>query len=394
MPDQSTLYEALRNDNIQEAREILNDESNFPSDLTPFDRIQLFEKLIQHKAFDIIIKFVDHKLVETDLYEYDTFNNTLLHKVLFNLKDDDESIAFFNELLAKLENINDAVDNQTLLGYAFEIGAAPNLIKSLINAGCDINWINNAEDTFLHKIAANNRIQPEKAAAYLKLMLQEGLAVDAVDIVHKTPLLIAISNNKPLLIDLLLENGASCNIPDDKGETAFYYAVVHQQSLALYLKLRASESPDFEVANKNGETILFEFLNRLSRPSDTILEFLTTLIEDGADLYLPATFYGREKTPADVIAEKPFAIFNTVFQLGKLDVGRVDKNGNSILHKVCAFNVNYDSEMAKDTYRKVKLLIENGADVNLTNNNDETPLMLASTDNLKSKTVELLLTHK
>ena len=34
-----------------------------------------------------------------------------------------------------------------------------------------------------------------------------------------------------------------------------------------------------------------------------------------------------------------------------------------------------------------------GADTNATNNKDETPLMIASTDNLKVKTVELLLQH-
>ena len=394
MPDNPILLEAFRNCNFQDAREILKEESNIPTDLQPFERIQLFEKLIQHQAFDIILHFTDRKLIETDLYEYETFNNTLLHKILLNLKDDDASNAFLDEFLPKLENINDAVDNQTLLGYALEIGASAFMIERLISAGCDLTWVNNAEETYLHQIAANNRIAPELSAAYLKLMINEGLDIDAWDIVKKTPLITAISRNKTLLIDLLLENGAGCNIPDKNEETAFYHAVVHQQNLPLYQKLRETESPDFEIANKNGETILFEFLKRLSRPTETLLDFLTQLIEDGADLYAPAIFYGKEKTPADVTAEQSFAVFTTVLQSDKLDINRVDQNGDSLLHKVCAFDINFDNEKAKDTYRKVKLLIEKGADVNLTNNKDETPLLLASADNLKSKTVELLLTNK
>ncbi|MDO7742560.1 MAG: ankyrin repeat domain-containing protein, partial [Pedobacter sp.] len=60
---------------------------------------------------------------------------------------------------------------------------------------------------------------------------------------------------------------------------------------------------------------------------------------------------------------------------------------------VCAFNVNYDQNVAKETYRKVKFLLENGADISLTNTKDQTALMLASDDNLKTKTVQLLLSN-
>jgi ankyrin repeat protein len=56
--------------------------------------------------------------------------------------------------------------------------------------------------------------------------------------------------------------------------------------------------------------------------------------------------------------------------------------------------VNYDQEAARQLYQKVKLLIAAGADPNAMNDKDETPLMLAVQDNLKAKTVELLLKHK
>lgn len=394
MPENQLLLDAFRNSNFQDAREILKEESNIPIDLQPFARIQLFDKLIRNKAFDIVFLFIRHRLIETDLYEYSTFNHTLLKSIFLNLQQEEEDIIFFDEFLSTLQNLDEVIDNQTLLGHALESGVHPLLIKSLIDAGCDINWVSNAEETYLHQITSDNRIKPENAAILLDLMINQGLEVNAIDIVKKTPLINAISRNKVLLIDLLLKNGAGSNIPDNMGETAFYHAIVHQQNLPLYKNLRSYETPDFDIPNKNKETILFEFLRRLNRPSETLLNLLTELIKDGADLYAPAIYYGKERTPADIVAEKTFDVFNTVTQLDVLDLTRLDRNGDSLLHKVCAFDVNFDHEMAKDTYRKVKLLIQKGIDINLTNNQDQTAMMLASTDNLKAKTVELLLTNK
>lgn len=394
MPENQLLLDAFRNSNFQDAREILKEESNIPIDLQPFARIQLFDKLIRNKAFDIVFLFIRHRLIETDLYEYSTFNHTLLKSIFLNLQQEEEDIIFFDEFLSTLQNLDEVIDNQTLLGHALESGVHPLLIKSLIDAGCDINWVSNAEETYLHQITSDNRIKPENAAILLDLMINQGLEVNAIDIVKKTPLINAISRNKVLLIDLLLKNGAGSNIPDNMGETAFYHAIVHQQNLPLYKNLRSYETPDFDIPNKNKETILFEFLRRLNRPSETLLNLLTELIKDGADLYAPAIYYGKERTPADIVTEKTFDVFNTVTQLDVLDLTRLDRNGDSLLHKVCAFDVNFDHEMAKDTYRKVKLLIQKGIDINLTNNQDQTAMMLASTDNLKAKTVELLLTNK
>lgn len=390
----SILLEAFKNSKFDEARELLKQDANIPNNLSDFERIHLFDNLIQQKAYDIILFFTERKLIETDIFEYDSFDNTILQTILLKLENDEAGLSFLDKFFSKLDNINDSVKSQTLLAYALEIGTAPFIIEKLISAGCDTSWVNNAEQTFLHQVASNNRIKPDTAAAYLQLMINEGLDVDAQDIERNTPLIISISRNKIQLIDLLLSNGAGPNIPGKDEETAYYHAVVHQLNFQLYQKLKEFESPQFELVTSNGTTILFEFLKRMNRPSETQLAFLKQMIEDGANMYTPAIFYGTEKTPADLTAEKSFEIFNTIIETDKLDITGQDNNGDSLLHKVCAFNVNFDNEAAKDTYRKAKLLIEKGADVNLTNNKDETPLMLATTDNLKTKTVELLLKHK
>ena len=123
--------------------------------------------------------------------------------------------------------------------------------------------------------------------------------------------------------------------------------------------------------------------------SENEIKLLIEMIEDGGDLYHPSLYYSKDKTPLDQIAEKPAEILEAVFETGKVEINRQDDKGNTLLHKVCALNVNYDANQAKETYRKVKLLLENGADSSITNDEDKTALMLASDDNLKIKTVEL-----
>ena len=104
-----------------------------------------------------------------------------------------------------------------------------------------------------------------------------------------------------------------------------------------------------------------------------------------------AQHYGQPKSGIDFIVEKKSDILKSVLENVSLDINEQDNQGNTILHKVCAYNVNYDAEAAKEIYRKVKLLLENGADKDITNDKDENALTLASTDNLKIKTVELLM---
>ncbi|GGI24360.1 ankyrin repeat domain-containing protein [Pedobacter mendelii] len=158
----------------------------------------------------------------------------------------------------------------------------------------------------------------------------------------------------------------------------------------MYTKLRNYASPDFDILNKDQVSLLFEYV-RMFYSSEKGLEMLRKLIEDGADIYQTNMYYGRESTPLDLIAEKSADILETVLDSGKVDVNQKDSHGNTLLHKVCAYNVNYEAEKAKEIYRKVKLLIENGAEISITNDQDKTALMLASDDNLKIKTVELLM---
>ncbi|GGE43743.1 ankyrin repeat protein [Pedobacter psychrotolerans] len=387
---EQNLEQLLMQGHYDQALPLLQSGEKLSKDLPEHQKSQILERLFSNEQYELLNQLVDSKWIETDVYEFDSFDKSIFGKIIWNLKNDDKAISFFQDFISKFENINDEVEAKTLLGYFLEKGASVEKIKILIDAGCDINFTNNAEENFIHQVIRTNLMKPQLSISYLELLINEGLDVNAANIVKKTPLIAAIEFNKPEYLDILLQNGANPNDLDQDGNSAIYYAVAHKQDLNIYLKLRDFGSPDFDTVNKNGVTTLFEYL-RMMYVSDKNLELLRNLISDGADIYQASIYYSKEKTPVDLIAEKQPEVLQAILDSGNLDVNRQDDHGNTLLHKVCAFNVNFEAEKAKETYKKVKMLLENGADTTISNDEDKTPLMLASDDNLKIKTVELLM---
>lgn len=385
------LAETLNSNQFDQALELLKSGEKLPKNLEDFKKNQIFDKLLREKKFEILLHFCKDKTIETDIYELDNFDRSIFQSILYYLPKDEESQNFLKEFISKLDNLNDEVADKTLLGFFLEKEASLDFIKILVESGCDVNYQNNAEQNFLHQVIKTNLMKPELSLSYLEFLINEGLDVNHQNIVKKTPLITAIEFNRKEYIDLLLQNGADPNHLDNENSSAFFYAIAHKSDLDLYLQLRDFASPDLNVLNRDNVSTLFEYARKLQRTSEKEIKLLIQIIEDGADLYQASQYYSKDKTPLDQIAEKPAEILETVLETGKIEINRQDDNGNTLLHKVCAFNVNYDANQAKETYRKVKLLLENGADSSITNDEDKTVLMLASDDNLKIKTVELLM---
>lgn len=393
-----TLDQQLNARKFQEAKSLMQNGQKLSKSLQEHHRSSIFDNLVREKQYEILNMMVKDKTIETDIYEFDSFDKSIFQAIVRNLGNDDRDIAFFNEFITHFDNLNDEVNTKTLLSYLFENGVDLALIKACIDAGCTANFKNNAEENYIHQVVKssfrrynlNDEQTTDLLKGYIDILLNEGVDINEGNVVQETPLITAIKFNKKNLIAHLLENGADPNHTDRDGNSAFFYAVAHSQSENIYDTMRNFATPAFDQVNTKGETLLFEYVRMMSN-SESGINFLKKLIEDGADLYQASTWYGADKTPLDVIAEKQADILQAVLETGQVDVNRTDNEGNTLLHKVCAYNVNYEAEKAKETYRKVKLLIENGADIALTNDQDQTALMLASDDNLKIKTVELLM---
>ncbi|QLC66945.1 ankyrin repeat domain-containing protein [Flavobacterium sp. LPB0248] len=391
MQTQNQIENFLFQGKFDEARECLNNGEKFNEQYLKNNFSQIAGKIIDAKEIDFIEKLIKAGFIETDIYELDSFDQSIFKPLSLYLKNDEESIAFFKELMSKMDNINDEISDKTLLGYFLEKGVSPKIVQVLVDDfGANTQYKNNADENFIHAVLNVYGLDPEKVKEYITILTNNGVDINEKNIVGTTPLLCAVKRNRKELIPFLLENGADPNETDNLNNTAFYYAVAEQLSFDMYDALTSISSPNFNIVNKDGRTLFTSFISSASGSASDI-SFIERLLSDGADVNFCAQYYGQPKSGIDFIVEKKSDILKSVLENVSLDVNEQDNQGNTILHKVCAYNVNYDAEMAKETYRKVKLLLDQGADISITNDKDETALMLASGDNLKIKTVELLM---
>jgi ankyrin repeat protein len=394
MQADTNIIQAFRRSDFETAKQLIDNGEEFPKPVDKFALGDAVRQIVNARRFEYLDLLIDKGLIELDIYEYDRFDGTIIDQLFTSLKDDEVDLTWFREFLSKLASKNDEVNNQTLLGYAFEKGAHPEVIKALIAAGCDTSYKNNAEENFIMRVVSTYNPDVAKSVAYVDLLIAEGLDVNAPNIVQKTPLMAAIQNNKKHFLDVLLNSGADPNHADKEGKTAFFNAVIDQQSYDLYDKLAAYATPDFDHRDSNGETLLNGYLRMIYNDSGDNLKLLGRMIDDGADIRQTAPYYSKDKTALDWVAEKSAGVLELVLSKGIIDINEADNTGNTLLHKVCAVNVNYEQDKAREIYKKVKLLLAAGADTKLLNDQDKTAADLAGDDNLKAKTVELLLTQK
>lgn len=397
MTTQSPLVEAISKRDFEQAHTLLTAGERLPDDLQDHHLRQLYDQVLGAKAYAVFDQLIDNGSIVTDVYEYEKFDKSIFKNLLDVVRYQPAEAAFLEYLptvLPKFQNINDEVSGQTLLSYALEIGVDPAVIRILIAAGVETDFRNTAEENLLSQVVNNNALRPEKRLPYLDILLEAGVAINEPNIVGKTALHMAVERSNKEMVSWLLEQGANPNEPDKKGQTPFYYALVHLLDPQMYELLASREPADFSLLNSEGESPFLGYLRMLRQVSPREIGLLKRLLDDGADLQQTAPYYSKGKSAIDWIAEKPADILKTVLEKDGFDINGRDEEGNTILHLVARIDSNYEQNVAKETYKKVKLLLEAGADATITNDKDETPMMLAAKDNLKAKTVELLLSAK
>ncbi len=387
------LLEVIQTKDYAKATALTVSGEKLPANMQDYQRSSLYDTMVREKAYETILAMADKRLIETDIYEYEKFGNTIVESITRWLDESPEAQAFLAAFVGKLDNRNDEVQGSSVLSYALEQEAAPGVIATLIANGCNAHVLNRAEENLLHQVVRKYTTKFDRGLAYLEMLVNAGLETDKPNIVKQTPLHLAVSFHRLPYIKFMLEHGADPNAPDAEGKTPFYMAVAETFDWDKYKLMREFATPDFSLATRDGETTLYKYIGGMGESGEH-LDFLKMMLEDGADIYQTSVHYGRNETSLDAVAKNASAILEVVLASGQLDVNRPDDQGNTMLHKVCAYDSNHSETVAKETYRKVKILLEAGADPNLLNDKEQSPLMLASTDNLKTKTVELLLKHK
>lgn len=382
------LQDAIRKKEYDTAKELIEKGDPFAG-MQPYHITGIFDTIIRDKAFGLVDTLVAQGAIELDIYEYDSFDKSIFKSIVNYLDTEAKSLTFLNAFLSQLENINDELESKSLLSYALENEVDLSIIKAMVDNGCDIQFTTKAEENLIHQIIKKYVRNYDRGLQYLNYFLEEGLEIDKPNTAQKTPLHLAVEFHKNEYIQWLLANGADANATDKNDESPFFIALAHSADLEKYQIMREYDAPQFDAVNKAGESLLYQCIRMGCSP-----ELLKLLLEDGADLYQTSMYYQRSVTAVDVIAEKHLELLQVALDSGRLEVNRKDDQGDTILHKVCGRETLNEEKRAKEVYRMVKALVAAGADPSASNDKDETPMMVASKDDLKAKTVAFLLAKK
>ena len=137
---EQNLEQTLYSKNYTEAGKLISEGAKLSADLQEHQKTQIFDNLFRGKQYEILHMMAKDKTIETDIYEFDSFDKSIFPSLIRNLGNDEDDIQFFSHFISRFENFNDEVAATTLLGYFFDKGASIEKIKVLTDAGCNVNF--------------------------------------------------------------------------------------------------------------------------------------------------------------------------------------------------------------------------------------------------------------
>jgi ankyrin repeat protein len=289
-----------------------------------------------------------------DIEARNIYGFTPLHSTIF-----DSGRGNIEVLLRNGANINtQAEDGKTPLISAATFNY--DLVKRLVEQGADVNIKDKNGFTALHYAASSHSylVNRDHYVDSVKLMVKKGADVNALSDTGITPLHLAVYKNDRLAIKLLLECGADSGIADVHGNKPLHY-MFNNHNLKIIADLCKHEKTH-DADKKRLEIAKTEF------------DFWLTKQFKGAAFYaIRSEFYTEDE------------ILKYIYKYG---VHERDINGNTVLHEAARRN---DSTM-------IEIFISAGADIEARNNRGYTPLYLAVIDNFynidaKKNSIKVLL---
>jgi ankyrin repeat protein len=194
--------------------------------------------------------------------------------------------------------------------------------------------------------------------AMIKLLLQHNADVNTKSRKNATALISAAWNGDFEITKLLLERGADINAQTSSGTTALMSAA-YSHHLEV-TKLLITHGADVNAQDSEGNTALI-----LSEFADS--DYVSYLIEHGADITIINSNGQRALHKYCYNMEGAKTLLEN-----DDDVNFKDKEGRTLLMLLCSDIGGFRPGNEKETYDFIKMLVENNADVSLTDNNGET----------------------
>ncbi len=239
-------------------------------------------------------------------------------------------------------------------------------VTFLLKNHADVNAVDNKQQTCLHLAASK-----DKSGSITQLLLRRNADTELVDGIGLTPLLVAAFNGNDMVARQLLKHGAKHQANEPSGFTALHYAVM-QANHAFMSRLLNPKGPDFEAFY---EPSIYSLPTEPSR--DTVFKrrvlIVRMLLEHGADIHVCRKSF----TPLQI------AVLTAQELIVKILLGQgASAQGVTV---ICAY-----WGLSSDT---VKLLLERGADLEVTDMRWNKPALTWHAEVGSPTTLEILLQH-
>ena len=245
------------------------------------------------------------------------------------------------------------MDGWTCLMCAVDSHCSYEMLQEIIDHGADVNVTNKYNRTAL-MIACERRHEDA-----IHVLLKAGSDTNIAHTFGRTCLMVAVANNcSDEVLQAIIDHGADVNATNRNNHTALMLACGKRHANAIHVLLNAGS--DTNIAHKDGWTCLMVAVD-----SHCSYEMVQEIIDHGADVN--ATNRNNHTALMLACGKGHVDAIHILLKAGS-DTNIAHKDGWTCLM------VAVDSHCS---YEMVQEIIDHGADVNATNRNNHTALMLA-----------------
>jgi len=207
---------------------------------------------------------------------------------------DDPTLLFHAVRTGKADVVRTLIENGANVNFSNIQGETPlwlaidkvnnefnhDVIKLLLDNNADFNFANNRGMTLLHQAVIIGDL------TVVEWLIDKGVDINRQNVEGKTALFMATQFDNLEIVKFLLKKGADPNLPDQEGTTPLHTAVTKRNISMVELLLQNEASVD--IADNQGKSPLQREIihnsNRMGSTNTISLSIINLLLDNGADI--------------------------------------------------------------------------------------------------------------